>query len=278
MFEGRKLLIVTKHQKNKVAKILLEKELGVTCYTGDNFDTDTLGTFTGEVERKNDLLFTLRQKCLMGMNLNNFDLAVASEGSFGPHPEFFFAPVNHESVILIDKKNNIEIIGNKISMNTNFSAGLFTDWYDLIKFCESVKFPSHAVILRKSKDSNEDIYKGIVSEKELKSFFDFLNAKYGSAYVETDMRAMFNPTRMLVIEEAFQSLISKIKSKCPQCQSIGFDICEVVNGLPCGLCGFKTKSVLSHIYRCQNCHYTEEKIYPYNLKKEDPMYCDICNP
>lgn len=278
MFEGRKLFIVTKHQKDKVAKSLLERELGVECFVSENFDTDTLGTFTGEIERKNDSLTTLREKCLTGMQLNNCDLAVASEGSFGPHPELILAPVNHESVILIDKKYNMEVIGHKASMNTNFSAGLFTDWIDLIKFSESVRFPSHAIILRQSKDSNSDIYKGIITKKELKTAFDYLLKKYGFVYAETDMRAMYNPSRMLVIKQAFENLLKKIKSHCPSCHAIGFDVSEVVKGLPCSLCGFKTKSVLSHIYKCQNCHYIEERKYPYNLKKEDPMYCDFCNP
>ena len=44
MFQGRELLIVTKHEKEKVISPILERELGVKCVVTDNFDTDILGT------------------------------------------------------------------------------------------------------------------------------------------------------------------------------------------------------------------------------------------
>ena len=52
MFRERNLFIATKHEKEKVIAPILEKELGVKCFVAENFDTDVLGTFTGEVERK----------------------------------------------------------------------------------------------------------------------------------------------------------------------------------------------------------------------------------
>ena len=54
MFSGRKLLIATKHQKEKAIAPILEKELGVIAILASNLDTDVLGTFTGEIERKED--------------------------------------------------------------------------------------------------------------------------------------------------------------------------------------------------------------------------------
>ncbi|MFX8844708.1 hypothetical protein ABTM93_19885, partial [Acinetobacter baumannii] len=80
-FEGRKLLIATQHQKEKVIRPLLEKELKVRCDTVANLNTDVFGTFTGETERKEDPLTTLRNKCSWAMREANYDLAVASEGS-----------------------------------------------------------------------------------------------------------------------------------------------------------------------------------------------------
>ncbi len=58
MFNNRKLVIATKHEKQIVIAPLLEKELGVRCVVAKNFDTDVLGTFTGEVERKDDPITT----------------------------------------------------------------------------------------------------------------------------------------------------------------------------------------------------------------------------
>jgi len=51
-----------------------------------------------------------------------------------------------------------------------------------------------------------------------------------------------------------------------------------VKGLPCGQCGFPTKSTLSYVYSCKKCDFEKEEKYPNQKKHEDPMYCDFCNP
>jgi hypothetical protein len=278
MFHNRTLLIVTKHHKEKVISPLFEKEFGLTSRLPFNFDTDMFGTFTGEIERLNDPVTTLRNKCLQAMKLENVDLAVANEGSFGPHPQFYFAPVDHELAILIDKKNQIEIIASETTMNTNFGGRSVDSYEDLLNFSTDSKFPSHAIILRKEENYNQDIFKGISSIDELSNAYHFLKQKYGAVFAETDMRAMYNPSRMLVIEKVFQKLISKINNCCPKCNTIGFDIVNIKTGLPCSNCNFKTKSVLAYHYQCKKCNYKEDKIYPNGIFTEDPMYCDICNP
>ena len=110
MFKGRKLIIATKHGKEKVIAPFLEQGLGVKCFVAIDLDTDKLGTFTGEVERNDDPLTTARNKCYMAMDLTNCDLAIASEGSFGPHPTIFFIPADDEILIFVDKINGVEII------------------------------------------------------------------------------------------------------------------------------------------------------------------------
>ena len=278
MFQDRKLIIATKHEKEKVIAPLLEKALGVSCFIDGNFDTDLLGTFTGEIERELDPLATARRKCLMAMELNNCDLAVASEGSFGPHPSMFFASADDEFLIFIDKKNSLEIIERELSTATNFSGKEIKTEAELMKFADSVKFPSHGLILRKAKDEYNGIIKGITDTDRLKEGFNKLLHEFKSVYVETDMRALYNPSRMKVIEAATQKLVTKLNSLCPQCSTPGFGITDVKKGLECSLCGSPTNSTLSHIYVCQHCQYTKEELYPNKKTTEDPMYCDYCNP
>jgi len=278
MFNNRTLLIVTKHKKEQVISPLFENTFSLKSKVSNSFDTDALGTFSGEIERLEDPVSTLRNKCLQGMDIENANLAVANEGSFGPHPQFYFAPVDNELAIFIDKKNQIEIMASETSMSTNFNGRLVQSFNDLLSFAEECKFPSHAIILRKDQCFNEDIFKGITSLVSLNMTYDFLNKKYKTVFAETDMRAMFNPTRMLVIEKVFEKLVKKINCFCPKCNSIGFDVVNYKVGLPCINCGFKTNSILSHTYQCQKCNYQEEKLYPNSVFSEDPMYCDICNP
>ena len=278
MFQGRSLLIATKHKKEKAIAPILESALGVTCFVNETFDTDTLGTFTGETERKLDPIATARQKCLMAMEASNCDLGVASEGSFGPHPHMFFTSADDEFLIFIDKKNNLEIIARELSTDTNFNGEEVSTEKDLFDFADSVKFPSHGLILRKSKDDNSDIIKGILDPSQLRESFTKLGDKSKTVYVETDMRALYNPSRMKVIEAAAQKLVIKINSLCPQCSKPGFGITEAKKGLLCRLCGTPTNSTLSYIYVCQHCQHIKEEMHPNKKTTEDPMYCDYCNP
>ena len=278
MFNGRKLIIATKHKKESVIAPILEKSLGVRCFTDETFDSDTLGTFTGEIDRKLDPIATVRQKCLLAMKLNNCDLGVASEGSFGSHPSLFFASADDEFLIFIDKKNNLEIIARELSMETNFNGSEIENEIDLLEFAETVKFPSHGLIIRKSKIDQDDIIKGITKLQDLKKAFHLLYKKFNEVYVETDMRAMCNPSRMTVIENATKKLVAKVISYCPQCNIPGFGVTDAKKGLECGLCGSATNSTLSYIYICQHCQHTKEVMYPHKKTTEDPMYCDYCNP
>lgn len=96
--------------------------------------------------------------------------------------------------------------------------------------------------------------------------------------METDMRAMFNPTRMKVIETATHKLVDKIKSCCPQCNTPGFGITDRKEGLPCSLCGSPTHSTLCYLYTCQHCGFIKEEMYPNHKTAEDPGCCALCNP
>lgn len=278
MFKGRKLLIATKHGKERVIGPLLAESLGVECMVSENFDTDTLGTFTGEVERRDDPITTVRNKCLKAMELYQSDLGIASEGSFGPHPSLFFVNANEEILIFIDRKNKLEIIAREISTETNFDGEEIQAEAQLIRFAERAQFPSHALILCKAKTAKTEIIKGVTDWNHLKDSFHQVLKRHGSVYVETDMRALYNPSRMKVIRGATQKLLEKIRSCCPHCHTPGFGATEAKAGLPCKWCSFPTRSPLSYLYRCSKCAFTEEKFFPHGRTSEDPMYCDLCNP
>ena len=278
MFTGRKLLIATKHGKEKAIATLLEIELGVKCFVAENFDTDVLGTFTGEIERQDDPVTTARNKCLMAMQRYDCDLAVASEGSFGAHPALFFVYADDELLVFLDKKNDLEIMARELTTQTNFNGSHITTEEQLNKFAKAAKFPSHGLIVSKAREDFSEIIKGITDWEILsKTVHDFIE-KYGVAYVQTDMRAMYNPTRMQAIKRAAKKLVDKIHSCCPMCHTPGFGVTDRKEGLPCSLCGFKTRSTLSYLYTCRRCSYTKEEMYPNQITEEDPTYCDRCNP
>lgn len=278
MFRNRNLVIATKHRKEVVIGPLLEKELGVRYFVPEDFDTDVLGTFSGEIERVDDPVTTLRKKCLMAMEQTNCTLGVASEGSFGPHPHIFFVPANDEMMIFIDRENNLEILARTLSTDTNFNGAEIKNIQQLKDFAETTGFPAHGLILRPAKNDYSSIQKGINNLKQLEAAYNTLAGKYGTVYAETDMRALYNPSRMQVIAQTAEKLVAKIQSACPACSLPGFDVTDMRSGLPCSLCGLPTDSILYHDYACRNCGYQKEVKYPKGKTHEDPMYCNHCNP
>ena len=278
LFKNRRLIIATKHLKEKVIAPILEAKLGVNCFVDQEFDTDFLGTFTGEIERTDDPITTVRNKCLSAMKKNNCDLGIASEGSFGPHPTVFFSRANEEILILIDLKNNLEIIVKELSTKTNFDGKIIRSESELRHFAKDVDFPSHGLILRDAEKSNQKIIKGINNWETLISEYNWMVNHFQSVYVETDMRALFNPTRMKNIEIAAEKLVEKVLNACPNCQTPGFSIVSAQKGLPCEICHLPTESTLYYVYSCQKCNHQEKQYYPRNIEVEDPMYCHFCNP
>jgi hypothetical protein len=278
MFANRKLVIATKHKKEIVISPLIQAELKAKCFVPIGFNTDLLGTFSGEIERQQNALATVRTKCLLAMDYADCDLGIASEGSFGAHPTVFFAAANEEILILIDKRNKLEIVVRELSLATNFDGKIIKSEADLVNFAAKSQFPSHGLILKNAEEQFTEVKKDIQNEAELLDSYHYFLEKYGSCYIETDMRAMNNPSRMKVIEKATLQLIEKVKSYCPECQTPGFVINKVIAGLRCELCNMPTKSTLVHVYECEKCHFTLDKKHPNNKTYEDPAYCDFCNP
>lgn len=278
MFAGRKLVIATMHQKERVLAPLFETALGVQCMVPTEFDTDQWGTFSGEIPRIIDPLSAARIKCLKAMEQTGCTIGVASEGSFGPHPSLFFVHANDELLIFIDQEQGLEIVCRELSTETNFNGKTVETEADLMAFAKQVQFPSHGLIIRSAKDASEGIIKGIVNTASLRLAFQQLQPKYGSVFVETDMRAMYNPSRQLVIQACAKKLIERIQSVCPQCEQPGFGVTDFEKGLPCSWCGSPTQSIIAHISVCSSCGYQQKALYPKNKTSEDPMFCDRCNP
>ena len=277
-FEGRHLLIASMHQKEQVLQPLMEASLKVTVSVANGLNTDLLGTFSGEVARIADPLTTARKKCELALDLTDCDLALASEGSFGTHPAAFFLPANEEWLLLLDRKNGLEIHARHLSLETNFSGQEFHNLEELDAFASKVGFPSHGLMLRRSKDDLEGLLKGITDPEQLRTAAMLLLKTQGYGFVETDMRALFNPSRMQVIGETAQLLVQKLNSFCPSCQLPGFAVTTAEPGLPCSLCGTPSSAALAHLMVCNHCQHQEKVEFPHGKKTEDPQYCQVCNP
>ncbi len=276
--KGAHFSVATMHGKEQVVAPLFKKEFDAVAQVPAQIDTDSLGTFSGEIEREGDMISVARKKCLMAMDMLNLDVGVANEGSFGPHPEWGFIPAATECVVFIDRKNALEIHETLLTTETNFSGKYIEKKTELNDFAQSAGFPSHALILKNSRENFTFIHKGLDEEIQIQRYFQLLQKQFGKVFVETDMRAMHNPTRMKMIARCTQKLIEKIKCTCPKCNQPGFGVVDVIAGLPCRLCTIPTRTVLAHLLLCDGCGFRDEKMFPENKQFEDPMLCDNCNP
>ncbi len=277
-FRGRKLVIATMHGKEQVLAPILEKALGVDIVLAPQLNTDAFGTFTGETPRVLSPEDAAVEKCMTAMALTQCDLAVANEGSFGPHPLIGFVASDEEWIVLIDRKNDFRISAREISTATNFDAQRCFTIDELLSFADKVSFPSHALILQPAHEDFSKIVKGVVDPQQLQQEGHAFLSAYGSVYASSDMRAMFNPARMKVIAAAAEKLIEKINTRCDDCGKPGFEVNEIIPGLLCSACGSATRGTMAWVYVCNHCGYRKQTDFPHAKTSEDPMYCDQCNP
>ncbi|WP_228024432.1 DUF6671 family protein [cf. Phormidesmis sp. LEGE 11477] len=122
--------------------------------------------------------------------------------------------------------------------------------------------------------------KGITAETDLVQAVTLAieQSSERKAHVETDMRALYNPTRMSAIAQATQDLIAKATNPCPSCGYPGFSIAQRFPGLPCRLCGAATLLTHSVLYRCQHCQFQQDRPFPESVQFADPANCFYCNP
>ncbi|WP_434685939.1 DUF6671 family protein [Pseudanabaena minima] len=278
-FTNRLAVIATMHRKELAIAPVLEVSLGVKITVAQDFDSDRFGTFTRDIERTANQIETAKIKAEKALEISDADLAIASEGSFFPHPIFGIA-YNRELVLLLDKKHDFTVYGESLSADTNFRHQEISSYEQAYEFALKIGFPDHAVVLIPDAQTSakESIYKGINSEDLLKESVHKLLRQSPQIHIETDMRALYNPTRMKNITKATEDLVRKLQQLCPNCNFVNFDVVKRIKGLPCELCRLPTRATRANVYRCDRCLFQQEVLFPDKIQLADPMYCSYCNP
>lgn len=276
-FQGRTAILATKHGKEQVIAPALAS-LGVSVIVASDFDSDRFGTFSREIPRTGTQEEAALAKAEAVLAQMDTDLVLASEGSFGPHPQFPLLPSDRELILLVDRRHDLVLRGEVLSLETNFNHATVSDLEEALAFGARVGFPEHGLIAmaQANPPPNTPIFKGMQSEEQLQRAIATLQAYSPRIHLETDMRAHMNPTRMQVIAQAAAQLVQAMAQGCPQCGWPGFVACEKLPGLPCGLCGAPTGAIKANRYRCQRCLY--EQVVPVTATVADPSQCYFCNP
>ncbi len=276
-YPGQTVAFLTQHGKETLLAPLLEPVFGCRIQRVEGYDTDQLGTFSGEVRRLDNQIETARQKARIGMALSGLHLGIASEGAVVSDPMSGLVPWNIEVLVWLDQQAEFEVIGiaQGPALSLHRAVQTFTD---LETFATHAGFPTHHLVMRPESESDRRIYKGISDWAQLKqTFIDCQKqAANGYVHVEHDHRAFCHPTRQAMIRNAAQDLLKKFQSMCPRCETPGFAVTAHTAGLPCLACGRPTSLPRAYTLRCNACHHTEER--PSSESTADPSRCDTCNP
>jgi len=277
-YAGRKVAFLTQHGKERVVAPVLEPGLDCVIEHVTGFDTDQFGTFTLDVPRPGSQLDAARRKARKGMELSRLSLGMASEGSFGLDPFSGMFPWNVELLVWLDDSLGIEVVS--MAQGAARSAHLQSgDWVEVEAFAARIDFPSHQLILRPQNQHDPRIHKGIADAARLKACFDECLAQSSNqqVFVEVDLRAFANPSRMRTIEQAARDLLARIQSRCPECETPGYWVTERLPGLPCSGCGLPTSSYRTEVWSCLRCEHQSQKARTDRTHTE-PSHCDYCNP
>lgn len=269
--------LLTKHGKESVISSALKDSVGLDIVHIDSYDTDLFGTFTAEIERHGNQLDAAIAKARKGMEIANSKIGIASEGLFTTDPYAGIFPWNNEIVLLIDDEINLQIVGFSSNTAQSYSAYI-QDIDTLDEHLQKANFPSHYLVVRPEDQNHPEFLKGIDTYQELKRALNWAKNKSatGQVFIENDLRAFANPTRMSTIHSASINLGEKLNSCCPNCGIPGFWFTKVIAGLPCELCRNATNEIKFKVWQCHQCLY--QKNISTDKKYAAPSKCDCCNP
>lgn len=277
-YGGHTLYVATKHGKERIVAPLFAP-YDIRCDRIE-VDTDSFGTFSGEVERTGSVRETLRKKLEAGADAAPHGrLFLASEGSFGPDPIFGFVRTDLESLLFWDRELNTEIYAEYLCRSPIHDEVTIGPDEPIRPFLEKIQFPAHAVIVRPA-DSFVEVVKGLVDLTDVEEAIRRCAAlsPHGKALVVTDLRAHLNKTRRDAIAKAADLLVQKLKSGCPDCDLPGFWIVRGIAGLPCESCGEPSQIARAVLFGCVKCDYTEERPRPDGRVAVSAGECGYCNP
>lgn len=277
----RRASLATKHGKERAISRPMHFALGLDIVATPDLDTDLLGTFSGEVPRVGTALEVCERKARLGMAATGLPFGLASEGSFGPHPFIPFIPGGIEIMTFVDDERDFVVAESLLARRTNYGHREAQNIEELADWLPAVGFPSHALIVRTTSEGpGTSVAKGIVSVERLRAAMARAAATSndGMAWVEPDMRAHLNPTRMTAIRQLAFRLARRLATPCPACAAPGWGQTGTVKGLPCELCGTPTEMVRLEVFSCVACGHSEEKPRSDLITQTSPQYCPYCNP
>lgn len=266
-----RVCLLTRHRKVAAIAPAL-RSAGFVVDVVSDFDTDRLGTFSGEIERQGTMREAALAKARIACELGSSRHGLGSEGSFGGDPFLGVSPWGRELVLWWDAELGYAVEGFVQGPETNWRSGEVTDIEGALRFAQEIGFPDHGVIVGRPGEAWFD--------KSCETP-DALQARVaealpgGPVLLQADMRAHRNPTRMRMIASAAAALAGRLARPCPACAAPGYGPVDGVPGALCEACGTPTRVARAERWACPRCAFEEQR----PLQQQAPAaQCDRCNP
>lgn len=277
-YTNRRIGLATLHEKERAFGPPFRRLLGAEIVVAPKVDTDTLGTFSGEIPRKDELVETALVKAEMAFATLDVDCAIASEGSYGPIENVPLRSGGVEIMAFVDRKHGVRMVETMLTHRTNWRMWRFRPGDPLVPVAaKSLHFPDYGVFVMKNSDYSQPV-KGLQTVDDIVSAVDreARRSDDGLALMIADMRAHRNPTRMKVLRALGSKLARRLARLCPKCGAPGWGHIDSRRGLPCGGCGQPTHYVHFEIDGCHACGHAVARPRADGLTAAPKLACQPC--
>lgn len=275
-YRGQPVLVATRHGKEQPLQRPLGRALGVTLWAPVELDTDSFGTFSGEVARPGPPEQMLLAKIELARRSHGAPLALASEGSYGPHPWLPGAALGQEWLLWHDADNQLQVLEQLWTLRVHYGAYQVNSAAELQPALQRCGWPQLAITLN-AQQPGLPVFKALRDHGEIERCWQQLHhASGGAVVVATDMRAHLHPGRQRAIGRLGARLAHRLASRCPACQQPGFGRWQWQDGLPCADCDSPTNQRWRRWLCCDHCGHRQPQ--PPLASAADPRWCPRCNP
>ena len=267
----RRAALLTRHGKHAAIAPALA-EIGWHLELVDSYDTDLLGTFSGEIERAGSQRDAALAKAQGACELAGVRYGLGSEGRFGADPWLGCSGWASELLLCWDGQRRYAIEAWISGAQTNFYQTTLSSMAALPDLLSRVGFPEHGLIV--GHPGSAAFHKELVDEASLRAH---LLQHLAQAPLElcSDMRAHRNPTRMAMIARCAQGLAQRLACACPVCAMPGYGEIAPLAGALCADCARSTRQPRVRRFQCPCCQVIHEQPWP---TQASPQYCHHCNP
>ena len=217
--DGLPVLIATMHGKETVLAPPLAG-LGFQVLLPVDYDTDMLGTFSGDVRRPGTAVEAALEKARRACIATGVPRAISSEGSYRPCQTLFPGARNVEILAFVDMENGQEVVEVMTDLPTRFVKGRVPADFDAPEtqaLLSAMGWPDvRAMIVPEDPGRGvvmpEWVFKGLADAPSVIEALRVCAAHSadGQVHLESDLRAHMNPTRMASVARVGERLVQRL--------------------------------------------------------------------